>query len=247
VPLSLGNDEDVLESAVCDACQNYLSHSVEKPALEKTPIAFWRAYQGIRTRKGRLPSARLLPPNGGKIPATHPLTDAVGFTAHPDGSTSVDIDDSFLIRDIFEGDKTDFKLVLSPWHILVLGRFLGKMGLEYVALTDYARALSVNFDKLRSYVRYGSSRALWPIFWGSQGELADLKGPMIAVDDCIEQEIECYRYALGETVHGELLFAFSMGLDVMLICLSHSRPVPELAEVIQDAKLNCVWYPEGSW
>jgi len=72
VPESLGNDTDFLKNTICDKCQNYLSREVEKPALEKTNIAFWRSYLGIKTKKKHLPSVNLNPPAGGAVPAFHP-------------------------------------------------------------------------------------------------------------------------------------------------------------------------------
>ena len=100
VPESLGNDSDILEGLVCDKCQNYLGREVEKAALEKTPFAFWRSFLGIKTKKGKLPSVQLSPPAKGRIPATHPLTDEIGFTAHQDGTTSVDIGTPSLVHHI---------------------------------------------------------------------------------------------------------------------------------------------------
>lgn len=247
VPASLGNDSDVLEGVVCDKCQNYLSREVERPALHKTPLAFWRTYLGTRTRRGKIPTVEVAPPSGGRIPAQHSVTDLVGYTAHENGSTSVDINDPSLVKQILTGEKQDFKLVLSPWHLSIMGRFIGKIGLEYLALTDLPTALRPEFNESRRFVRQGSTNKIWPIFWGQEGKIGNLKGPLINQGEYFEQEIECYRFSLGITDKSEYIFALSIGLDIMVICLSHRNPDPKFTQIIQGANLVCVHYADNSW
>jgi len=247
VPESLGNDTDILANAVCDKCQRYLGTSIEQPALDKTPFAFWRTYLGIKTKQGKCPSIDLTPPEGGRIPAVHPLTDHVGFAAHEDGSTSLDIEDPGLIRNLLSAHTRHFKLVLSPWHLIIMGRFLGKIGLEFIALQDKCLALSPDFEQIRHYVRRGTTSYIWPVFWGSQGDIKDLKGPLVDKGSYYEQEIDCYRWALGESVRGEYIFAFAMGTDLAVICLSHRNPDPWLSNVIEGVKLDCLHYSDRTW
>lgn len=248
VPRSLGNDTDILEGVVCNRCQNYLGRKVEKPALEKTPIAFWRGYLGIRTGEEHLPSVQLNPPAKGAIPSSHPLTDiGVGFTAHENGSTSIDVSSSAFMRKLISQNTSQYRLVLSPWHLSILGRFLGKMGLEYLAQVNVDHALDSKFDLIRSFIRYGSTKYLWPIFWGQQGEWADLKGPVVWDGQQGRQEIECYRYALGKTAKGEYLLAFSIGTDLMLLCLTHRFPSHALKKSVEGVNLSCIYYEEGTW
>jgi hypothetical protein len=247
VPESLDNDTDILEGVICSSCQNYFGKEIEKAALEQTPIAFWRSYLGIRTKKKRLPSVNLDPPARGAIPAFHPVSDTgIGFSAHEDGSTSIDVDNPIFIQKLLQG-KGKYQMVLSPWHLSIIGRFLGKIGLEYVALTDLDSALSNYFDDIRSFVRYGSTKHLWPIFWGQQGKLGELKGPIAWVGSEGHQEIECYRYALGKIKSGDMLFAFSIGIDIMLICLTTRSPLPEIEKSITGVELSCVYYADGTW
>jgi len=248
VPESLGNDTDILEGVICSSCQNYFGKEIEKAALEQTPIAFWRSYLGIQTKKKHLPSVNLDPPARGAIPALHPASDTgIGFSAHEDGSTSIDVDNPLFIQRLLLQDKNEYRMVLSPWHLSIIGRFLGKMGLEYVALADLDYAFSVQFDYIRSFVRYGSTKQLWPIYRGEQGKLEDLKEPIIW--DGLEgrQEIECYRYALGRMTEDEMFFAFSIGIDLMVICLTSRLPIPDIEDCIRGIKLSCVFYPDGSW
>jgi hypothetical protein len=95
----------------------------------------------------------------------------VGFTAHDDGSTSIDIYDDELTKSILYNCKSNILLVLSPFHLSILGRFLGKMGLEFLASVRIDEALSKQFDDLRAFVRYGSTSSLWPIYAGTQENL----------------------------------------------------------------------------
>ena len=247
IPEALGNDKETISGLVCDKCQNYLGREVEKAVLEKTNFAFWRAYLGISNKKGKLASVNLTPIEKGKIPAYHQATDKIGYTAHQDGSTSVDIDDSRIIQDILHNRKSNFKLVLSPWHISIIGRFLGKIGLELLASINYELAITSAFDELRNFVRFGSVNELWPIFWGSYGNLKDLKGPFIKKFDGIEQEINCYSYSLGISVNNEYCFAFLIGTDLLMINLSNRQPNPEFLKYLEVDHVNCVWYPDDSW
>jgi hypothetical protein len=175
------------------------------------------------------------------------LTDLLGYTAHENGSTSVDIDDPDVVRSIVRGEKNNFKLVLSPWHLIVMGRLLGKMGLEYLALTDVSLVMTSQFNEMRKYVREGTVKSIWPLFWGQQGSLSDLRGELIDHGGHFEQEIECYRYSLGISNADEYLFAFSMGTDLILICLSHRNPDLRFTRMIDGTQLECVWYSDEGW
>jgi hypothetical protein len=100
IPESLGNDDLVLEGQVCSGCNNHFS-KLEEFVLQKTPIAFWKTHLGIRSKRGKLSSIDLSQPKRekGVYPSIHPTHDnSIGFTAHEDGSTSVDIDDLSIIR-----------------------------------------------------------------------------------------------------------------------------------------------------
>lgn len=247
VPQSLGNDTDVLRGIVCDRCQNYLSHDVEQPALTSTPFAFWRTLLGIRTGKGRMPSVDMTPPKGGRIPAFHPLTDSVSLMAHDDGTCEVKFHDPIKHELVCSQKDGRTNLVLAPYHLSVMGRMLGKMGLEYLASTDLERAFVVEFDELRHFVRRGSTHSLWPLYWGQDGEIRDLAGPVTVEISSISWDIECYRFALGQIASGEHVFAFAVGTDLWLICLSHRKEMQHLSKLVQGIEMSCVYYPDGSW
>jgi hypothetical protein len=198
-PESLGNDSDVLRNIVCDRCQNYLGHSVEKPALDSTPFGFWRTILGTKTKTGALPSFSSRPPSSGAFRSEHPLTDHFQLTANKDASTTLKITEtlSSLIT-----EQSQLKIVLSPWHIFTMGRFLGKLGLEYLALSRPDVVMSPALDNIRNYVRRGGVGWLWPVYIGKSGELNDLRAATSSSKGDLEIETECYRYSLGEHIDG---------------------------------------------
>ena len=113
IPESLGNNELFLVNEVCQSCNNYFA-KVEEIVLQKTSIAFWRAFLGIKTKKGRYPSVDLSQPKQSKgvFPAVHPEhSNGIGFTAHGDGSTSVDISDDSVIRSLLSVEMGNFGLL----------------------------------------------------------------------------------------------------------------------------------------
>ena len=116
-----------------------------------------------------------------------------------------------------------------------------------MALVNLNDALSVRYDAIRSFVRYGSMNHLWPIYWGQQGRLEELKGPIVWKGLEGRQEIECYRYLLGRNDSGEMLFVFSIGIDLMVVCLTSSLPAQAIENSITGIKLSCVYYPDGTW
>lgn len=65
IPESLGNTSHVLpRGVVCDSCNNYFAHQVEKPFLELPAIEVLRFDQAIESKKGRLPLVTgIIPPD----------------------------------------------------------------------------------------------------------------------------------------------------------------------------------------
>jgi hypothetical protein len=247
IPESLGNDTEILENVICDKCQNYLGREIEKPTLEKTNLAIWRTYLGIRTKRGKLPSIDLDPPIKRNIPSAHPLIEyGIGFKAWEDGSFSIEVRNPSKKRKI-PGSNSVYHLVMTPWHLSILGRFLGKIGLEFLALNDITSALSSDFDEIRSYVRLGPTKHLWPIYCRQRGKIEDLKGPITWDEYGAKQQIDCYSYCMGVNNKGETLFGLSIGTDDMVICLNHSIPKIEYSEVLVGDRLSCVYYADSEW
>jgi hypothetical protein len=251
VPESLGNDDLVLTGEVCDDCQRYFGKEVEKFVLEKTPFAVWRVLLQIRTKKGSQPAIDTTQQecDKGRMPDLHPYHDNVGFTAHDDASVSVDIKEEETIRGIIQGTKRDFRLVLTPKKLYMLGRFLAKVGLGLLATTDAARARDQRFGRVRRYARYGEFKRIWPLFHYTGGRLEGLTRPLLLGPDGKErlQEVSLYSYGVVEVADRYTLFRFSMGVDNWVVCLDDPYPHPIIREAFPSHDLQLIWYEQDQW
>lgn len=250
VPESLGNDDLILEGCVCDSCQSYFGKEIEQYVLAKTPLAVWRAVMGIRTKKGRLPTVDVSQPARvkGSLPDTHHRHDSLGFTAHPDGSTSVDINDDSIVRGLMNGDRRQFNLVLTPKKLSMLGRFLGKVGLGVLAASNREQAYDRKFDRIRAYARFGSTDGIWPIFNYSEGKIGQWRKTLLgATGEIVLEEVECYSYGIVEVGSLYTLFRFSMGLDSWVITLDDPYPSPAIRSAFPDRELQLIWYSPEQW
>jgi len=249
IPESLGNDDLLLVGEVCDGCQRYFGKEVEKYVLEKTPIGAWRALLGIQSKRGTLPSVDLSVPERarGVLPEKSVHHDnRVGFTAHEDGSTSVEIDNSEIIRAILDGSKSELRFLLSPKHLVQLGRFLGKIAIELYCLSDAARARRECYNALRRYSRFGITQDIWPIFHCTIGSISELR--QIEHDDegALLHPV-CYQYSLAEGPDGYELFSLRVGTDQWTLCTNDPFPTPTIREAFPDRKLDLIWYGRDEW
>lgn len=90
---------------------------------------------GTKNKKGKIPSYNPTqnPKGRGKLSDFHSATDG-GFVVHPADTESVieiKFENRELIKKVICGQKTDFKIVLTPKALVYMGRFLGKIALEY--------------------------------------------------------------------------------------------------------------------
>jgi hypothetical protein len=247
VPESLGNDTDVLVNMVCDRCQNYFSHSVEKPVLESTPIGFWRTYLGVLSKRKKLSRFSSSPPNRGRMPSQHPASDHFEIIAEEDFTTTLKIG-SEIKEAISRGNRDSLQIVLSPWHLSIMGRFLGKVGLEYLALTSPSSAMAVELDPIRRYARFGSLNSIWPIYFGKTGQLNELREEKFSsTGGGWEIESEFYRFSLGQWQTGGYVFAFGMGTDLYAMDFTSNAPNDHMKSVVTECVLECVHYPPGTF
>jgi cold shock CspA family protein len=249
VPESLGNDDLLLVGEVCDGCQRYLGKEVEQYVLSKTPIGVWRTFLGIRTKKGKLPHVDLTVPTRpkGTVPEWSPRHDnGIGFTAHEDGSTSVNVDDTGIVREIVQGQRREFRFVLSPKHLVQMGRFLGKIGVELLCSTNPTAARSDRYADLRRYVRYGIKADIWPIFHTVSGELPSFR-KITQQNDSVAEEVFCYEYELLSV--GDLydVFRFQVGSDSWSICMNDPFPTPVIREAFPKSQIELIWYSQDEW
>lgn len=243
IPESLGNDDLILVDQVCAACNGHFS-KLEELVLQKTPLAFWRAHLGIRTKKGKLPSVSLSQPNRNKgvFPSTHPAHDnRIGFTAHEDGSTSVEIDDADIVSQILDDERTEFRFVMTPKLLFVFGRFLCKIGIELLCISNQDVARSARFEQARRFARYGDSRALWPIFHFAKGNIGDFRKIRVDRESPIEQ-VDCFGYSLLEVSQRYTLVHLRVGTDNWFICLDDPFPTPEITSAFPEQTVQRIWY-----
>lgn len=227
VPESLGNTEDILENAVCDKCQNYFGREIENYVLSKTPFGFWRTLAGTPSKKGKQPTFNPTqkPSASGKTLDFHPYTDN-GFIIHPmDGESTIEVEitDEAMFEDIMRGKKSSFKIVMTPKMIIMIGRFLGKMGIEYWCKEFGDDIFRKDFDALRIYVRNGTTKHIWPIFhgrlqenlleWGKKNEN--------------EEERILYQYHVFQ-IDDLIFFSFDIGIEYYSIILNMQYPDIEL-------------------
>lgn len=249
IPESLGNDDTLLINCVCDKCQNYFGREIEDFILNKTPFAFWRVWYGIKSKKGNLPSIDFSLPQKtkGKIPFISKHHDQkVGFTAHFDGSISVDLEDDEMIRNIIDGTKNKFIFNLSPKHLILIGRFLGKIAIELLAHKNRELSLNTEFDNLRKYVRHGITKSIWPIL---NGQLVDRLDLWEKTQNKDYESRTIYSYFIIE-VYNHLIFIFDVGWDRWGIILNNQFPHPSIIEKIKDDKCNnikFIYYKDSEW
>jgi hypothetical protein len=244
IPEAMGNDDLVLRGEVCDRCNQFFGSKVENFVLEKTPIAFWRTFSGIRKKHGELPHVDLSQPKRqkGRLLAVHELHDnLVGFTCHDDYSVSVDIDDSGIVRGILDGTRKHFTFVFTPLVLSMMGRFFCKVGIELLCLADPVRARSQAFQKARKFAREGDVAILWPIFHGQTGTLSDLKKRIVDSGGPSE-EVVCYRYRLLEVAACYTLLVMTVGTDTWVVCLNDPYPTPVIRQAVPETKLELIWY-----
>lgn len=258
IPESLGNNDLLLVKEVCDKCQNYFGKEVERYVLAKTPIAFWRVFLGIETKARNFPSIDLSQPRkeSGIYPSTHQLHDDIGYTFHEDGSVSVDIDDPQTIRSILDGSRNDFRLVISPKMLFMMGRFFCKVGIEILCVADPEKARSESFLNARNYARHGKlprpegfgqdspSQELWPLLHYSKGSPSDFRRDP---NDSDLEEVVCYSYSLHDFRGEYTLFQFGMGTDHFVISLDRPFPHPVIREIFPGTDLRLIWYGRDQW
>ncbi len=248
IPESMGNDDLLLSEQVCDTCQNYFGKEIERFVLSKTPIGFWRVLLGIRGKERKLGSVDFSVPEKAKgiLPQWSEHHDnRIGFTAHADGSTSVDVDNNEIIQELLSGERSRLQFVLSPKHLEQIGRFLGKVSLELLCLDNSDLARSSQFDELRWYTRRGISTEIWPIFHANKGKLKDLRTYRNRNGE-FEEDVFCYGYGL-QVVQRYYIFSLQTGTDLWVICMNDPYPSPVIKRAYPDAHLELMWYPRDSW
>lgn len=168
LPESLGNTAQTLPpGVVCDRCNNYFSRKVERPFLESAAIAMLRFEQRIPSKRGIVPpqSGILMP---GFPAVVHRAPHGTEEESGIQGVISLDWD---TIGHLFNsgGGKLIFPAAADPPTGSVASRFVGKVGLESMALRVVGHPDALEYlvnetqlDPLRDHVRRGEY-SNWPI------------------------------------------------------------------------------------
>ncbi len=164
IPESLGNKDHVLpQGIVCDKCNNYFSIKIEKKLLEKPYFSSLRFRNSIESKKGKYPIEKAI--------LLNPLAKVELIQSKNDGTSIIIDDENIWIK--FQTIKTG-KLMVPHYEICdkndkIVSRFLGKVGIEYLALVLLEAEDGINevtyhkgLDELRNYVRYGKDDFIWP-------------------------------------------------------------------------------------
>lgn len=179
IPESLGNKSHVLpRGIVCDKCNNYFAHAVEKPFLETPWARVLRFHQELVSKKGRVP------PLAGVMQQRVPVV----LTRWPkEGLTSVAVPPPAFERIARSSTGQLIMPLEGPWPAgTVVSRFLAKVALEAIALrvvhldggVDYFRE-EAQLDSLRRHAREGQG-ADWPVsvrrIYAANGRATDADG-----------------------------------------------------------------------
>lgn len=235
VPESLGNTHILLFEQVCDSCQSYLGKEVEEYVLRRSPIGAWRVFAGTKTKHGKLPTFAFRQPakDKGRLPDRHAGNDdSVTLHYSEVGEREFDIDDKELLKNVADGTKTDFRLVLTPKMLHMMSRFLGKIGLELMARDYPKKARDAAFDQMRQFARFGQPVSfLWPIFHGVREEpLADVPCDVAVLDSNAKP---------GNTYTLSIL---TLGHECWVTCLNDPYPTTDIRKSFPGVELQALVY-----
>lgn len=173
IPESLGNKHLLLREQVYDKCQGYFGKEIEQYVLRRSPLGFWRVHAGVPTKHGKPPKYSFGQPTRDKgiFPDRSPSNDdSLELFIDEDGDRRFHIKDDRKLDRLESGETTTFRLTLTPKMLHMMGRMLGKIGLEMLARDHPDVARSTRFDAIRQFARFGQPTGfLWPLFYHGSG------------------------------------------------------------------------------
>lgn len=159
VPESLGNKNQILsKGVVCDSCNNYFAHKIEKVVLEMPYFQSLRGRKMIENKKGKIP----------RISGFTKDKNIIEFSFSPSKSSIIDI----VTKDekILNFNKLYVPIIPEPPRDnLHVSKFIGKIAIE--ALANRVSTIkgwqddfvdNEGLDELRNFVRYGKGYSIWP-------------------------------------------------------------------------------------
>jgi hypothetical protein len=162
LPESLGNKLHVLPpGVVCDRCNNYFSHSVEKPFLDSPSIEHLRFHKGLEGKRGRIPSIK------GFMFPHFPVTL---FRDTRSEGLAVDVPEESIATLLSAKAGRLIMLLTAPMSsATVISRFVAKVALEALADRLSHRTEGIDcvvsetqLDALRDHARRGTISD-WPV------------------------------------------------------------------------------------
>lgn len=174
VPESLGNTEHILpRGIVCDACNNYLSREVEAPFLVSGLVRDQRFQMGVPSKRGKIPPVTGIFASNGLVGSPLASVEFRTSTDEPGIAMSAqhERDEEGLIHALQTATQgTLYIPVGTPAEGSVVGRFVGKVGLEALAARVFhvpggidEVVDKVELDEIRSHVRRGYPVRSWPV------------------------------------------------------------------------------------
>jgi hypothetical protein len=193
IPESLGNDDLLLPLGfVCDSCNQYFGSKLEKQVLATPAFALERVNLNVPNKKGRTPS----------------FSHRQHFAIHPTGFRDVvvltgqqPVLDAALAGRIIPIPR-------APDEDWLISRFLLKMGLELMILSDEIDPYEPQFDAARRFARAPSVAATWQYALGRYPRREDLIHHQTERDGETWIKEQLYQYSAGIMPSGEIGFAF---------------------------------------
>lgn len=193
IPESLGNDDLVLPlGTVCDSCNQYFGHKLEKPVLSMPPFAFERVTLNVPNKKGRVPS----------------LNHAPHYSLHPTGYRDLV---ALTGKEAVLNAALAGQMISLPWEAdwdWLIARFLLKMGLELMVLTESINPYEPQFDAARRFARAPDTNASWQYAAGRYPRRDDLIHHQTEQNGETWINEQLYQYSAGVMQTGEIGFNF---------------------------------------
>lgn len=212
IPESLGNDDFSLPPGfVCDPCNQYFGAKIEQRILDAPPFSVERIRGAVKTKKGKLAKLQ----NNNLLIRSSGIWDRV----------------------FFAGAKEPVESILQQGVLYVtppsdygnfLARFLLKIGIELLSMSDDVDVFAPEFNAARNCARYGTQVDCWNVGYGLYPNRKDL---VVATR---EDEIgsletrQVYEYSLGAMPSGDVTFFFSYFTH----CFSCNLSAPALDEYL---------------
>lgn len=160
IPESMGNKEHILrKGVVCDKCNQYFSHKVEKEVMDTHYFKHLRHRNDIESKKGKIP----------KISGF--MGGNVELGRDRNGNSFIEVPNQEILDGIISGRITSMmvpKIDAPEPDDKNISRFLSKVAIEMLALRFFPNdgwneeiVDKVELDPIRNYARIGDKPKNW--------------------------------------------------------------------------------------